>query len=304
MSAFGGIFLTNRGRNLQVKAQTGKPLKFTRVGIGDGSLNGSLIIDLIGLKNEKKSLPITKLKSNPDGQAVIGTTISNQDIASGFYFREIGLFAIDPDIGEILYCYGNAGTTAEYIPAGGGSDIIEKTMDIITIIGNAQNVSAVINQSMIYETPEGAQQKADQSEANAKKYTDSKFEGAVSVQTFNEHQAEKASLDSEGHVQLSDAINSSSVNRAATPNAVRKSTEQASFSITKSNKDSNGVFTTVEYKRKSNNTLAIKSVLSGGTSPLYTTRTITYYALDGVTVEKTDTFSLSYDSDGILVSEV
>lgn len=186
MSAFGGVFLTNKGRNLQVKAQTGTALTFTRMAIGDGSLGGSLIVDLNALKNEKKSLPITKLKTQPDGQAVVGTVIKNDDITSGFYLREIGVFAQDPDLGEILYCYANAGATAEYIPAGGGTDIIEKTLDIITIVGNAQNVSAVINQSLIYETPEGAQEKADQAEQNANDYTDQRVASIViPVQSVN-----------------------------------------------------------------------------------------------------------------------
>lgn len=77
-----------------------------------------------------------------------------------------------------------------------------------------------------------------------------------------------------------------------------------SVKVIKLNKDSDGIFTTVEHRRKSDNTLARKSVLSGGTSPQYTTRTITYYKPDGTTVIKTDTFSLTYDADGDFVSEV
>jgi hypothetical protein len=92
-------------------------------------------------------------------------------------------------------------------------------------------------------------------------------------------------------------------NSKATPNDVRKSVEQTDYQIFKSNKDENDIFTTVEYKRP-DGTLAIRSVLSGGTSPLYTTRTITYYGLDGTTVEKTTLRTLSYDDDGILISEV
>lgn len=71
----------------------------------------------------------------------------------------------------------------------------------------------------------------------------------------------------------------------------------------KSGKDGNGIFTTVEYKRP-DNTLAAKAVLSGGTSPKYTTRTVTYYAPNGSTVTLTKTFTLSYDADDDLISEV
>lgn len=75
------------------------------------------------------------------------------------------------------------------------------------------------------------------------------------------------------------------------------------FNVYKSGKDSNGIFTIVEYKR-TNGTLFARSVLSGGTSPQYTTRTITYYAADGTTVIRTDPYTLVYDADGDLISEV
>ncbi|WP_446662941.1 tail fiber protein [Geobacillus sp. CCR] len=75
------------------------------------------------------------------------------------------------------------------------------------------------------------------------------------------------------------------------------------FNVYKSGKDSNGIFTTVEYKR-TNGKLFARSVLSGGTSPQYTTRTITYYAADGTTVIRTDTYTIVYDADGDLISEV
>lgn len=75
------------------------------------------------------------------------------------------------------------------------------------------------------------------------------------------------------------------------------------FNVYKSGKDANGIFTIVEYKR-ADGTLYAKSELSGGTSPQYTTRTITYYDTDGTTVLRTDTFTLTYDANGDLISEV
>jgi hypothetical protein len=73
-------------------------------------------------------------------------------------------------------------------------------------------------------------------------------------------------------------------------------------SLYRSGKDSNGIYVTVQWKR-SDTTLFKQSVLSGGTSPAYTTRTVTYYAANGTTVVKTVTYALSYTS-GELTSEV
>lgn len=132
-------------------------------------------------------------------------------------------------------------------------------------------------------------------------------------------QLEDATVAKKGRVQLSNATDSTSESLAATPKAVKtvadqvtKNTSQVGtltdltddLKVIKSNKDSNGIFTTVTYRRKTDNTLFATSVLSGGTSPSYTTRTITYYEPNGTTVRKTVTNTLSYDADGALVSEV
>lgn len=151
MSAFGGLELTNRGRNLLSKGQTGTEINFTKISVGDGQLGSTPILDLNNLISEVMTLDISKLRTLDQGRAVVGTVLSNQDISEGFYYRELGLFANDPDQGEILYCYGNAGGLAEYIPPG-GQDIIEKNIDIRISIGNAENITAEIDESLIFQS--------------------------------------------------------------------------------------------------------------------------------------------------------
>lgn len=158
--SFGSIIFTNLGLALQQKAELGAALSFTKIGLGDGELGSQTIPELTALIHEVKTLDINKLKMLTNGTVAIGGMLSNQNISTGFYWRELALFATDPDVGEILYCYGNAGALAEYIPAG-GTEIVEKQIDVLAIIGNAANVSAVINESLVWETPAGAQEKVD-----------------------------------------------------------------------------------------------------------------------------------------------
>ncbi|WP_373845089.1 hypothetical protein [Clostridium sp.] len=80
-------------------------------------------------------------------------------------------------------------------------------------------------------------------------------------------------------------------------------TDITKYSTYKSEIDSNGIATEINLKR-SNGTLIMKSVLSGGTSPNYTTRTETYYQADGTTVKSTVVYALTYDSDSNVSSEV
>ncbi|QGQ95877.1 hypothetical protein EHS13_13825 [Paenibacillus psychroresistens] len=152
MGAFGGLFITNKGRALQAKAQTGVVLVFNRIAMGDGTITSQVIADLNSLISQKKTLAIEKLRTLGAGKAVVGGSFSNGDIVTGFYFRELGVFAQDPDEGEILYCYANAGAGAEYIPAGGGPDIVQKFIDVVTIVGNVATVSATINESLVFTT--------------------------------------------------------------------------------------------------------------------------------------------------------
>lgn len=152
--AFGSIVFTTRGKVLQSKAQAGTKLNFTKLAIGDGELGSQSVLELTELKNKKLDIPISALKVLTGGIASVGGTFTNENIDTGFYWREVGLYATDPDIGEILYVYGNAGALAEYIPSSGGSEILEKFVAIEAIIGNANNVSATINQSLVYATIE------------------------------------------------------------------------------------------------------------------------------------------------------
>ncbi|MET3831036.1 alkylated DNA nucleotide flippase Atl1 [Paenibacillus sp. DS2363] len=144
--------LTNKGRQLQAKAQTGVKLEYTRMAVGSGTLAGQALSAMTALITPVKNLPIVRLKHPPGAtRAVVGATLTNADVQTGFYFREIGIFATDPDEGEILYMYANAGSTADYIaPIGDG--VIEKDVNMNVIVGSATNVTAIINESLVYVT--------------------------------------------------------------------------------------------------------------------------------------------------------
>ncbi|MBW9154850.1 hypothetical protein [Clostridium tagluense] len=79
--------------------------------------------------------------------------------------------------------------------------------------------------------------------------------------------------------------------------------DNSTYSTYKLGIDSNDIYTQVLRKR-ANGTLIIKSILSGGTSPTYTTKTETKYGADGATVEWSKAYALTYDADGNMINEV
>ena len=189
MSLFENIKLTNNGLNLQSKAQVGKMLKFTNIKIGDGKIGSTPVSIITDLKNFKLTIELNKFKVLTDGQAVIGGILSNTSVTEGFYWREIGLYAEDPDTGlEILYAYGNCGDLAEFIPAVDSNTIIEKVVNIIILTSNMENVTASINNSLSFATQQELEEFKDEINLmlkdfehthNASEITGGTFDGKV-----------------------------------------------------------------------------------------------------------------------------
>ena len=147
MAAFINNDITTAGLIVLAKGVAGQKINYTKIVLGDGYLEeGQTPRTLTGVVSPKATVDITKLKINGDGTVAVGGIFTNGDETDGFYYRELGLYADDPDedVGEVLYCYGNCGDLAEWIPPTGGATIVEKTIDIVTAIGTATNVTAYI----------------------------------------------------------------------------------------------------------------------------------------------------------------
>jgi phage-related tail fiber protein len=145
------MVFTDDGRNLLAKAQTGVQLKFTRIAVGDGMLNGQDATKFKHLLDEVLSLSISEIIYSGSGQAVLKSVLSNESLSKGFYWREIGVFATDPQLGEILYAYTNANDGEIYVPDK-ATNIYTTPLNLNLYISNASNVTAVIDSSLVYAT--------------------------------------------------------------------------------------------------------------------------------------------------------
>jgi hypothetical protein len=73
--------------------------------------------------------------------------------------------------------------------------------------------------------------------------------------------------------------------------------------IDRDGKDANGIFTDIEYyDSQATPTLRFRSLLSGGTTPEYTYRTVYWYDDTGTLVDVA-TYTQSYDVDGDWIGE-
>lgn len=144
--------VTNAGKKLLAKVLAGESLEFTRFKMGDGNLSDTNPDNLNNLINTVVSVNVSKISQGENFISVRGE-FTNQGIEVGFYWREYGLFAQDPDEGEVLFAYSNAGEIADYIPPSTESDIARTLVSTISI-ANASNITIVFDDSIIYATKE------------------------------------------------------------------------------------------------------------------------------------------------------
>lgn len=150
MANFGGTILTQRGSNLLAKALTGTLLQFTKIKLGDGvwssNINPETLTELV---SPRLTLPIQSLEVS-GGSAKLRFVLTNNSLTEGFFLREIGIYANDPQLGEILYAVTYA-SNPDFIPASSITRI-ELVVDVYTVVGNATNVTAVISDTIVLAT--------------------------------------------------------------------------------------------------------------------------------------------------------
>ena len=149
MAAFPKMTLTNAGQALQTKVLAGTTLTFTRIALGDGQLNGQPIAPLTALISQKATVEVDSVRVVNTTTAQAAGFFSNKDISTGFWWRETGVFAQDPDVGEILYGYTNAGDAGDYIPTVADSRV-EKYIYCSIAVASATTVDITIPSSDTY----------------------------------------------------------------------------------------------------------------------------------------------------------
>ena len=137
--------LTNYGRELIARSQaTGKKLQYIKLVTGDGQLDNQNIDTMTSVIAPKLECPFT---SNGefvgDGQFRIEFAVGNSTVTSGFFARELGVYANlegESDSAAKLIAYSNGGNYASYIPSR-ETPINSKVFSLDVVIGNSTNVT-------------------------------------------------------------------------------------------------------------------------------------------------------------------
>ena len=143
MAEWSNATMTDVGADLQAKVNAGKTkLTFTKIKVGSGvnATNPLALTDVISSKWETTNFVVKQ-----EGKIVsVDTFITNNGITEAFRMSEIGLFAQDPDKGEVLYAY-LTDPEPDRMPAEGGSVVVSQELTIGMVFSNTGNVSLTVN---------------------------------------------------------------------------------------------------------------------------------------------------------------
>jgi hypothetical protein len=123
----------------------GKALIFTKIVLGDGDLGETAIADMTDVISRKMELPVTEgVIGSTSGQFQVVALLSNTELLSGFYIKEIAAFAKVGDDGtETLIAYTNGGAYVDYLPDK-ETPINSQNVILDVLVGNAESVTIAV----------------------------------------------------------------------------------------------------------------------------------------------------------------
>lgn len=153
-----GTVLTNKGLALITKLMAAQAtLSFSRVAVGTGRVpSGYDAQNMTGLNEYKMDATIEScgVSTEQSDVAYIVTQISSVGVSTGFAITEAGVFATDPDDGEILYAYLDLTQDPQYIYA--STDAISKFAEITfnVLVGSVTSVTAIVSPGALVKKSE------------------------------------------------------------------------------------------------------------------------------------------------------
>ena len=149
MAEFKRVVITRKGQALMAKLMSGSgTTHFTAIKVSDSSFNEDQLEGLTSIGNVKQTVSISKVDRSNNVAAEVEGAISNTNLTVGYYMRTLGLYAQDPDEGEILYAVTIA-SQAGYMPPFNGKTTSGAFFRITTTIGNADNLNVQVNPSAV-----------------------------------------------------------------------------------------------------------------------------------------------------------
>lgn len=143
-----GFAVTDKGRALIAKLVAGKQLELSRIMVGSGQCPDDTepreLLDLV-----EPVAAATSTVPNYDGASVQMIVEYRSDLNGGlehgFWLREFGIYAYDPDEGEVLIYYGCLGDYPQWVSAASKTGVDVRRFPVCIVIGDDSGVNVDYN---------------------------------------------------------------------------------------------------------------------------------------------------------------
>ena len=150
MAEFSKLVITNKGQALLAKMIAGEgSVEFTKVSASSTAYTDAQLEGLTSLSNVKQTSLISKITRTNGAAIKVEAAFTNTELTAGYYMKALGLYAVDPDDGEILYAVTRETSGNCYMPAYNGITVSGAYVQLVTTVGNAENVSLEVDQAAV-----------------------------------------------------------------------------------------------------------------------------------------------------------
>lgn len=167
MNIWANSVFTQKGLALQAKLIKGTKLTITRATAGAGYVTPGLLMQQTTVGDERHDLIFESVTYPEEGRCVLRCRLTNHGLLGGFTAMQVGVYANDPDEGEILYFIAQAESdTGTVVPSMTESPGFAAEWNFSVQYGQADEVEVTVDPA-----------------------------NAVSISTYNEGMAKKAEKD-------------------------------------------------------------------------------------------------------------
>lgn len=142
-NSFSGYVLTDKGRELQAKAETGTALNLTKMQLGIGTVDS---LEEYASKTSLVSPVLSTLitsKKQSGTICAITSTVSSDGVDTGFNATELGLYAQDGDT-EYLYAVSYNADSPTYVPGKGDNVSLSTTFKMQLSFSGSPTINVVL----------------------------------------------------------------------------------------------------------------------------------------------------------------
>lgn len=140
MATWSDAKLTEKGRALQEKLTAGEILTITKVLTGAGKVSVPELHKQTEVAQPRQSINLEPVEMLDEGKAKLPVLLTNHGVAEAYTAHQIGVYASDPDKGEILYCIVQD-EDGEWIPAADMADNFTVSWELEVGYGNASGIN-------------------------------------------------------------------------------------------------------------------------------------------------------------------